>query len=88
MFNRYIEKRAQIKKKRVEGAAACEVPDPPFFTSDWMDKNPKSELCKLDSSVNEAGQCPAFTVNSFAGLSIGRRDFCYLTPARLASGGR
>jgi len=73
MFNRYIEKRDQIKKKRVEGAAACEVPDPPFFTSDWMEKNPKSELCKLDSSVNEVYLWHGTQVR--VGLQIAMNDF-------------
>eukprot|EP00438_Fugacium_kawagutii_P001072 Skav236095 [mRNA] locus=scaffold1166:148753:149951:+ [translate_table: standard] len=53
MFNRYIARREQIKQKRLDGGEKCEVPDPAFFTRDWMSKNPGSELCELDDRVNE-----------------------------------
>lgn len=53
MFNRYIARREQIKQKRLDGGEKCELPDPAFFTRDWMTKNPGSELCELDDRVNE-----------------------------------
>ena len=74
MFSRYIMKRDKIRMNRVDktrktleidarnrmGIALrpCEAPDPPFFTSEWLEWHKENDvLCPMDNEINEVGRC-------------------------------
>ncbi|CAK9077143.1 Protein mono-ADP-ribosyltransferase PARP12 (ADP-ribosyltransferase diphtheria toxin-like 12) (ARTD12) (Poly [ADP-ribose] polymerase 12) (PARP-12) (Zinc finger CCCH domain-containing protein 1) [Durusdinium trenchii] len=75
MFTRYIVRRDKIRQERIEKRGEkCEVPDPPFFTREWMNKHSSDGvLCDLDDELNEVYLWHGTQVR--VGLQIAQEDF-------------